>query len=86
MCGVCCYAADRYSVGSKSRAILLLNTVLFALTVIMGLLPCQASPVDALTAVPAAVLLPLVFVRLNRLAALLLYALLVAALAAPLFF
>ena len=52
----------------------------------MGLLPCQASPVDALTAVPAAVLLPLVFVRLNRLAALLLYALLVAALVAPLFF
>ena len=86
VCGVCCYAADRYSVGSKSRAILLLNTVLFALTVVMGLLPCQASPVDALTAVPAAVLLPLVFVRLNRLAALLLYALLVAALVAPLFF
>lgn len=73
-CSALCYYLDLYAAGSKSRSILLFNLVLFGLTVAMGCLPSASGTAAMLMIVPAATLLPLLWVRLSRSAATALYA------------
>ena len=68
-----CYFRDRYASGTKPRAILLFNLILFMLCTGLFFVPSGTSSAAALAAVPMATLLPLWFVRLPRPAAMCLY-------------
>lgn len=68
-----CYFRDRYASGTKPRAILLFNLILFMLCTGLFFVPSGTFSAAALAAVPMATLLPLWFVRLPRPAAMCLY-------------
>lgn len=72
------FLSDIYAVGTKSRTILIyiISVLVLAAAVLCG--PAATPGTVALTAVPSAVLLPFMFVRIHRNIALLLYLLLLA--------
>ena len=72
------FLSDIYAVGTKSRTILIyiISVLVLAAAVLCG--PAATPGAVALTAVPSAVLLPFMFVRIHRNIALLLYLLLLA--------
>lgn len=73
------FLSDVYAAGTKSRFILIYNICAFALTILLLGSPAASPGSIALAAVPSAVLIPVLFVRINRYIALLLYLLLLAA-------
>lgn len=73
------FLADIYFVGTKARFILLFNIGVMLLSATTLFSPAATPAATSLTAVPAAVLLPLLFIRMRRFIALPLYLLLLAA-------
>lgn len=77
-----CFLGDIYAVGTKPRAILILAfclLVLFVLFVPAALNPTSTTAVINLVAVPSAILLPFLLVRIHRIPASILYLILIAA-------
>ena len=72
------FLSDIYAVGTKSRTILIYIISVLVLTAAVLCGPAATPGTMALTAVPSAVLLPFMFVRIHRNIALLLYLLLLA--------
>lgn len=70
------FLSDMYAVAVKSRYILIYNISMFLLLAGMLCLPCASAPLFALLAIPAALLLPVMFVRIHPYLALVLYLLL----------
>lgn len=73
LCAGLCYFLDIYAAGPKSRSILLFNLSLFIVAGAMLFIPCASASAAAMLAVPIAVVLPLLFVRLNHSVAFFLY-------------
>lgn len=73
LCAGVCYFLDIYAAGPKSRSILLFNLSLFIVIGSMLFMPCASAASVAMLAIPIAVVLPLLFVRLNHSVALFLY-------------
>lgn len=70
------FLSDLHTVGTKQRFILFFNIGVLLLTTSLLFAPSATPSTIALLAVPSAILLPLFFVRIHRLPALLLYLLL----------
>lgn len=82
LCSVSLIVSDRYSLKVKSRAVMRFNALLLLLTSALFLLPSATPTLFALIAVPTAILLPLMFVRMGTGFTETLYRLLLAAVAA----
>lgn len=67
------FLSDMYSVAVKSRYILTFNIGIFLLMIGMLCLPCASASLFALLSIPAALLLPVMFVRIHRYLALMFY-------------
>lgn len=61
---ICCHAAQRHVTGMKQRAILRFNVCFATLATLLPLAPCGSMTETAVWAIPAATLLPLLFLRL----------------------
>ena len=72
------FLSDIYAVGTKSRTILIYNISVLVLTAAVLCGPAATPGAAAFAALPSAVLLPFMFVRIHRGIALLLYLLLLA--------
>ena len=72
------FLSDIYAVGTKSRTILIYNISVLVLTAAVLCGPAATPGAAAFAALPSAVLLPFMFVRIHRGVALLLYLLLLA--------
>lgn len=72
------FLADSYAVGNKPRAIFIFVILLIVLLVPAGLNPLTTTADFILAAVPSAVVVPFLIVRIHRLPALILYLLLIA--------
>lgn len=72
------FLSDIYAVGTKSRTILIYNISVLVLTAAVLCGPAATPGAVAFAAVPSAMLLPFMFVRIHRSIALLLYLLLLA--------
>lgn len=79
------YMTDRYAVGTKPRHILLLNNLLLLLCLAVLILPSATPAALPLLAVPTAILLPVMFVRVHHWIALSLYLILIGAALVALF-
>lgn len=73
------FLSDIYAAGTKPRFILIFNIGVFLLTGSLLCTPAASPSLFALTAVPAAILLPVLFVRIHRTIALPAYLILLAA-------
>lgn len=67
------FLADTYSATMKARAIFLFNIGILLITDAILCLPCATNELLVLTAIPASILLPALFVRIHRAIALPLY-------------
>ena len=65
LCSVSLIISDRYSLKVKSRAAMRFYALLLTFTAALFLLPSATATLFALMAVPAAILLPLMFVRMG---------------------
>lgn len=72
------FLSDIYAVGTKARFVLIFNISILVLTAALLCGPSATEGLIALVAVPSAVLLPFMFVRIHRGIALILYLLLLA--------
>lgn len=73
------YAADFYVVSTKPRFILLFHVVMLGFCLALFLLPCGTATAAALFAIPAAILLPQLLLRIHGAVASLIYLLLLLA-------
>lgn len=73
------FVSDIYAVGTKPRAILVLTTCLLGLFIPAVLNPATSTAIINLVAVPSAILLPFLFVRIHRIPASILYLIVLAA-------
>lgn len=65
LCAISLIISDRYSLKVNSRAVLRFDSLLMAVCIVMFLLPCSTATTFALIAVPVAMLVPLIFVRMG---------------------
>lgn len=65
LCSVSLIISDRYSLKVKSRAVMRFNALMLVATVAMVALPSSTATVFALIAMPASMLIPLIFVRMG---------------------
>ena len=79
------FRANSYNVGTKARHMLIFASRLWLLTLFVLPVPGASAAAAALPAVPSALLLPVLFIRIRRPAARLLYPLWVAGTLAVLF-
>ena len=73
------FLSDIYAAGTKPRFILIFNTGILAMTLALLCTPSVTPEAFSLTAVPAALLFPVFFVRIDRRIALPVYLILLAA-------
>ena len=65
LCAITLIISDKYSIKVKSRAVMRFNALMLVVTVAMFFLPSATASLFALVAVPAAMLIPLIFVRMG---------------------
>ena len=65
LCGVSLIISDRYSLKTNSRSVMLFNALVMFVVVGMFFLPSSTATTFAILAVPVAMLVPLVFVRMG---------------------
>jgi hypothetical protein len=65
LCAITLIISDKYSIKVKSRAVMRFNALMLVITVAMFFLPSATASLFALVAVPAAMLIPLIFVRMG---------------------
>lgn len=65
LCSISLIISDKYSLKVKSRAIMRFNSLLLIATLSMLLMPSSTATTFAIIATPAAMLIPLIFVRLG---------------------
>lgn len=64
-CAILLIVSDKYSLRVKSRSLMRYNALLLVATISMFFLPSASASLFALVAVPASLLLPLIFVRMG---------------------
>ena len=64
-CAIMLILSDKYSLRVKSRSMMRFNALMLAVTIAMFLLPSATASLFALVAVPASLLIPLIFVRMG---------------------
>ncbi|MBP3482742.1 MAG: hypothetical protein J6K28_05040 [Alistipes sp.] len=84
-CSVALFFGNRYAVATKSRRILIYIIITCILSVCMLLLPSATVATFTLIAVPASLIMPVMFLKIDDAAALLLYLIIVAAFVLHLF-
>ena len=77
LCSAAMFLADKHSVGVKPRGILMFNIVSFVLACAAFLLPSATVGLFAFAALPAAVIMPIMFLRMRETLSLALYSLIV---------
>ena len=65
LCAVILIISDKYSIKIKSRAVMRFNAMMLLAVLVMFFLPSATASLFALVAVPAAMLIPLIFVRMG---------------------
>ena len=65
LCAITLIISDKYSLKVKSRAVMRFNALMLVITVAMFFLPSATASLFVLVAVPAAMLIPLIFVRMG---------------------
>ena len=65
LCAITLIISDKYSIKIKSRAVMRFNAFILIATLAMFFLPSATSSLFALIAVPASLLIPIIFVRLG---------------------
>ena len=65
LCGVSLIISDRYSLKTNSRSVMLFNALVMFVVVGMFFLPSSTATTFAILAVPVAMLVPRVFVRMG---------------------
>ena len=64
-CAIMLILSDKYSLRVKSRSMMRFNALMLVVTIAMFLLPSATASLFALVAVPASLLIPLIFVRMG---------------------
>ena len=64
-CAIMLIVSDKYSLRVKSRSLMRYNALLLVATIAMFFLPSASASLFALVAVPASLLIPLIFVRMG---------------------
>ncbi len=65
LCAVILIISDKYSIKIKSRAVMRFNAMMLLAVLVMFFLPSATASLFTLVAVPAAMLIPLIFVRMG---------------------
>lgn len=65
LCSISLIFSDKYSLKVKSRVVMRFNTLMFALLIGLFFAPSASATLFALLAVPTAILVPLMFVRMG---------------------
>jgi len=84
-CSIALFPSNKYSIATKSRSILVYIIILCILSCAIFLLPSVDVAFFALAAIPAALVMPMIFLKAGDSAALMLYILIISAFAAHLF-
>lgn len=85
LCSVALFPSNKYSIATKSRSILIYIIISCVFSIAIFLLPSADVSFFALAAVPAALVMPIIFLKSGETAALMLYILFIAAFTAHLF-